>query len=176
MRKGVITAVLVAAFVSAAMPAYAANPSDQTITASIGSSLTVNTSPDATVSNWALATTGANTTGGGSIVVTSNVPYTVSVTGSKATMSEYDTTLGTPAYVSGGKTLALPLNIQATKSAVTTTAVVGTSSSTLITSLGLAANETYTLTLSQTTSIADAALVSGHVYRTVVTYLAASTL
>jgi hypothetical protein len=173
MKKFFAVAIVAVAVLGIALPAGAAT---QTVTANIAGSLSMGTSPSSTVADWALAATGANTTSGGSIGVTSNGPYTVSVTADKTRMTQYDTTAGT--YVaSSPKTLTAPLNVIATSTSGTgvgATAIVGTSS-TLATGAGLG-TDAYSVQLSQATSIADSALPSGYTYRIVLTYTAASTL
>ena len=170
--------VLVAAL-SVALIAVPAGAADQVITANIGSSLTLDTAPTATVSDWALAASGANTTSGGSIGISANDAYTVAVSADKPVLSEYDTTSG--AYVVGGKTLATPLSVLAVWTSGTSpvpgigaTATIGVSSL-LAQGTGLGADQ-YALTLSQPTLISDAALPSGRTYRIVLTYVLASTL
>jgi hypothetical protein len=171
---GVVLAVGALAFAS---PAGAA---PQTIDANLGSTLSMTTSPTASVSGWNLASTGANTTSGGSIGVNSNQPYTIAVTADKAKLTEYVT--GTSSYVaSSPKALTTALSVLAVRSGgtalvpgVAATAVIGTSSSLAVgTGLG---TDTYDLTLSQPTLITDAALPSGETYHIVLTYTLSSTL
>ncbi|MGZ4214003.1 MAG: hypothetical protein ACXVQV_12300 [Actinomycetota bacterium] len=132
--------------------------------------------PTGTVSGWTLASTGTNTISGGTLTVSALLsPYTVTVTADKTRMSEYSG----GGYVSNGKTLSDPLNVTATLSTphclvpgVGATAIIGTSS-TLATGTGLAitgCSDTYTITLSQATSVADPALVPGHTYHISLTY------
>jgi len=132
--------------------------------------------PTATISSWNLASTGPNSISGGTLTVSALLSaYTVTVTADKTRMTEYSGS----AYVSGGKTLAAPLNVTA---ALTTphclvpgtgaTAIIGTST-TLATGVGLAltgCTDTYMITLSQATSITDPALTPGHKYHIVLTY------
>ena len=173
MKRIFVAAIVAVAILGIAVPAGAAS---QTITANIAGSLSMGTAPSSTVADWALAATGANTTSGGSIGITGNGPYTVSVTADKTRMTQYDTTAGT--YVaSSPKTLTAPLNVVATSTSGTgvgATAIVGTST-TLATGAGLG-TDAYSVQLSQLTAIADAALPSGYTYRIVLTYQATSTL
>jgi hypothetical protein len=129
------------------------------------------------VSGWTLATSGANTTSGGSMTISSNAPYTATVTADKAALSEY----ASGAYVVSGKTLSSPLSVVPSRTGgtalvpgVATPAVVGTSTL-LGTGTGLG-TDTYSLTLSQPTLISDSALPAGSTYHIVLTYTASSTL
>jgi len=164
-----ITALLIGAF---AIPASA---STQTIDATLGSSLSMTATPTASVS-WSLASSGANTTSGGSMTINSNVAYTVNVTADKSTMTEY--TSG--AYVSSSpKTLTTALTVQSVRSAGTA-AVPGVGSNAVIGTSTLAATgtglgtDTYDETLSQPTLITDPALPAGHTYHIVLTYTASA--
>lgn len=172
MKRMVIFAAALLAILAVMPPAGAA---DQIITASIGSSVTMSTNPTETISNWSLSALGANTTSGGSVGVSANVPYTLTVVADKAKMSEYNT--GSSAYVSGGKTLTNALSVVPVLSSGTGVPVasvaVGTSASALAAGVGLS-TDVYDLTLSQTTLITDEPLASGRVYRIVLTYTAAA--
>ena len=97
------------------------------------------------------------------------------VTGDKTRMTEYSG----GAYVGGGKILTAPLNVTAALTnphclvpGTGATAIIGTST-TLATGVGLAltgCTDTYSITLSQLTSISDPALTPGHNYHIVLTY------
>lgn len=150
----------------------------QTIDATLGSSVSMTTAPTATVSGWALAGSGANTRSGGSMTISSNAPYTVTVVADKAKMTEYVT--ATALYVATApKTLTNSLSVIPTLTSGTGVPVaslaVGTTAGTLATGSGLG-TDSYSLTLSQTTVIGDAALPSGRTYHIVLTYTASSTL
>jgi hypothetical protein len=173
MKRMILAGVIAVAIATIASPAFAVT-NTQTVTASLGSSLSVTTAPTSSVSSWTLASSGANTTSGGSIAVNSNVAYTISVTADKATMSEWDGS----AYVNGGKTLTTAMSVIASRSSgtattpgVAATAVIGTSS-TLATGTGLG-SDTYSLTLSQPTVITDSALQTNS-YHIVLTYTSAA--
>jgi hypothetical protein len=156
----------------------AANP--QTVTGNVATSLSMDTtSLTTTISNWALAAYGSNTTSGGSMTITSNVPYTVNVTSDKTVMSEYNTASST--YVASGKTLTSPLSVTAARSGGDAVvpgvgATAASNGSTLLaTGTGLG-SDTYATTLSQPTVIKDPRLGTNRTYRMVLTYTVSSTL
>ena len=176
MRKLIgasVVALLIGAF---AIPASA---STQTIDATLGSTLAMTATPSSSVS-WTLASSGANTTSGGSMTINSNQPYIVSVTADKTKMTEYVT--ASSAYATGTpKTLTTALTVQSVRSAGTavvagvgSNAVVGTSTL-AATGTGLG-TDTYDETLSQPTLITDSALPAGETYHIQLTYTASSTL
>lgn len=177
MKKLSLMALTLASLLAAAAPAQA---NTQVIDATITSTLSMDTKPTAAISGWSLASTGANTTSGGSIGINANQAYTVTVTADKTRMTEYVT--ATSSYVATTpKSLASPLSVVTARTGgtaatpgVAATAVVGTST-TLATGTGLG-TDTYSVTLSQPTTIADPALPSGRTYHIVLTYTAASTL
>lgn len=178
MKRLIAAALLTAGSLAiAAMPAGAA---PQVIDANLGSTLSMTTSPTASVSGWALASTGANTASGGQVGIESNQPYTVTVTADKSRMTEYVT--ASSAYVtSGPRALSNAISVIALRSAGTAvtpgvgaTAVIGTST-TLLTGTGLG-TDTYDITLSQPTLITDPALPSGRTYHIELTYTLSSTL
>ena len=173
MKKLLTVAAIAAALTAAAVPAGAA---DQIVTASVDSVISMSTPPSATVSFGTL-TTGAHTASGGSVGISANVPYLVTVSADKTAMSEYDT-VGT-AYVASGKTLASPLSIIPVRSGgtalvpgIATPAIIGVSTL-LATATGLG-TDTYDLTLSQPTGLTDRTLAVGHTYRIVLTYTASA--
>jgi hypothetical protein len=174
MKKILAAGIVVLALGAMALPASA---STQTIDATLGSTLAMTATPSSTVA-WGLASTGANTTSGGSLTVNSNAPYTATVTADKTKMTEWVT--GTPgAYASSPKTLATALSVAGSRSAGTAavagvgaTAVVG-ASTTLATGTGLG-TDTYDVTLSQPTLITDSGLPSGETYHIVLTYTASA--
>src|SRR5581483_4733050 len=71
-----------------ALPA-SADTATQVVIATLGSSVSISTAPTATVDFGNLAAVGANTVSGGSIGVTANTPYTLTVQGNKAKMTKY---------------------------------------------------------------------------------------
>lgn len=166
-RRGVRTAAACAALLALASPAMASI------------SMTVN--PTTSIS-WNLAAEGANSRSGGSMTISATLPYRVTLTADKTRLSEYNPS--TPGYVTGGKTLAAPLNVTAARTGGTatvpgigSTAVVGTSTTVATGTGGLGGQtDAYAITLSQTTAITDQALASGRVYRIVLTYTASSAL
>jgi hypothetical protein len=177
MKRLMAAAAIAIGTFAIALPAGA---STQTIDATLTSTLSMTSSPTASVSGWVLASTGANTTSGGSIGINSNQPYTVAVTGDKSRLTEYVT--GTSSYVaSSPKTLTGALSVVAARSAgtalvpgVAATAIVGTSSALAVgTGLG---TDTFDVTLSQPTLIVDPALPAGETYHIVLTYTLSSTL
>src|ERR1043166_8684856 len=112
-RLFLAAALAVGVFAIAATPASAA---PQVIDANVASAISMTTSPTASISGWNLASTGANTTSGGSIAVNSNQPYTVTVTADKSKMTEYIT--ASSAYVSSSpKSLTTALSVIASRSA-----------------------------------------------------------
>lgn len=176
MRRLLAGMAIAAAVLAIAIPALGA---PQTVDATVGSTLSMTTSPSSSVSGWVLASTGANTTSGGSLAINSNQPYIVSATGDKGSMTEYVT--ASSDYASSPKALTSPITVTATRTGGTApvagagaSAVIGTSS-TLATGLGLG-TDSYDITLSQPTSIADPALPAGRTYHIVLTYTLSSTL
>jgi hypothetical protein len=177
MRKLVVAVVAV---ICISIPVAATASSSQVIDASLSSTVSMTTSPTATISSWTLASTGANTRSGGQMTINANGPYLVSVTADKTRMTEYVTS--TSSYVSSSpKTLTSPLTVTATRSSGTAVtpgaglaAIVGTST-TLATGTGLG-TDTYDVSLSQPTAITDTALPSGETYHIELTYTASSTL
>lgn len=176
MRKLIAAAVMVVSL-ALAVPAGAET---QTIDASLSGALSMTTAPNSTVSGWTLASTGANTTSGGSMIVNANQPYTVNVTADKSRLTEYVTS--TSSYVgTSPKALTTALTVTPVRTSgtapvpgVASTAVIGTSTL-LATGTGLGTDE-YSLTLSQPTLITDPGLTTGRTYHIVLTYTAASTL
>lgn len=144
-----------------------------TIDATISTSLTMNTAPSASV-NWSLAATGANTTSGGSMNITSNVPYKVTVKGAKDYLTAWDGT----AY-DDTKKLASATSVTATSTAGTGVGALAAVSSSVdapvATGIG-GGTDNYTLQLSQPTTIADKPLAGTSKYRNVLTYTLSSTL
>lgn len=178
-----IAAVTAAGAIAAASTAGLAPAAHaaQNVDATLGSSVTLDATGATNVSGWTLATSGANTASGGTLGVTSNSPYTLSVTFDKTRMTEWDTTLGTPAYVASGKALTSPLTVTPTRTGgtapvptVTAGAVSGTSTL-LATGVGTG-TDSYSVSLGQPTTVADNALATGHTYHIVLTYTASSTL
>jgi hypothetical protein len=180
-RLGSMKKLLVAGMVALVIGAVAipASASTQTVDATLASTLSMTATPSSAVS-WSLASSGSNTTSGGSLTVNSNQPYTATVTADKSKMTEYVT--GSSAYVSNSpKTLGSALTVQSSRSAGTavvagsgSNATIGTST-TIGTGTGLG-TDTYDVTLSQPTAITDPALPAGETYHIVLTYTLSSTL
>src|SRR6266496_601744 len=85
MKKILAIGIVALAIGAMALPASA---STQTIDATLGNTLAMTATPSSTVS-WALASSGANTTSGGSLTVNSNQPYTATVAADNSRMTEY---------------------------------------------------------------------------------------
>lgn len=169
-----IVAGLIVGVATVAVPGFAA---DQTLDATLASTVSMTGNPTAAVSDWTLASSGSNTTSGGNMTVNANSVYVVSVTADKTRLSEWDT----DAYVTDGAALGAALNVIAARTGGTAlvagvgaTAVVGTST-TLATGTG-GGTDTYGITLSQLTAVTDEALPAGRTYHTVLTYTASSSL
>jgi hypothetical protein len=176
MKKILAPSILLSMVALLAIPASA---DDQVIDATLSNTVSMTASPTSSVSGWSLASTGANTTSGGSMTINSNSAYTVTVSGDKTRMSEYET--ATTSYVTSGRTLTNALSVTASRTGGTAVvpgvgaiAVVGTSN-TLATGTGLGTDD-YSVTLSQPTAITDESLASGYTYHIVLTYTASSTL
>lgn len=177
MKKLIAPTVLVLMLAAVAEQASA---STQTIDATISNTVSMTTTPTSAVSGWALGSSGANQTSGGSMAINANSAYTVTVTADKALMTEY-ITADTAYETTSPKTLSTALSVIASRTGGTAavagvgaTAVVGTST-TLATGTGLGTDE-YSITLSQPTVITDEALPSGRTYHIELTYTASSTL
>lgn len=138
-----IAAVFVAAL---AVPASA---EDQAVSTTINSSVAMSTAPDAAVDLGALNPGDTGTASGGTLGVTANVAYTVTVSSSAAQMT------GTAG------SLAADLGVTATTAtgtgvgAATTSSVANTSPTAIATGAGLT-DDTYSLSLSQLASVTDA--------------------
>src|SRR5258708_2600451 len=112
MKKMLAIGIVALAVAAMAIPASA---STQTIDATLGSTLAMTATPSSTVS-WGLASSGANTTSGGSLTVNSNQPYTATVTADKTKMTEWIT--ASSAYVaSSPKALTTALSVAGARSA-----------------------------------------------------------
>ena len=130
----------------------------------------------AIVSGWSLSSSGSNSISGGTLTVSALLSsYTVTVQADKARMSEYSG----GAYVGGGKTLGAALHVitartggsGASCNGVGQDATVGTSATTVASGPGgVLCSDIYSVMLSQTTSVADGALLPGHTYHIVLTY------
>lgn len=153
----------------AALPADASSAT-QVVVATIGPTVSISTAPTATVDFGAMAAVGANTTSGGSIGITANTPYQLTVEANVARMTK---------YVGGsyeeGVTLAAPLSVVPVLSGGTGVPVaslaVGKTAAPIATGL-LAGTDVFALTLSQPTSTTDLPTT----YRSVLTYTASPTL
>lgn len=177
LRRSVQTMVGMV-FILALLVPGGAGAATQTIDATLGSSVSMTTSPTASISGWALSAAGANTTSGGSMTIQANAPYTVTVVADQAKMTEYVT--GTSSYVTPSpKQLTAALSVVPTLSGGAGVPVaslaVGTVAAPLATGTGLT-TDSYALTLSQTTAVTDSPLASGRTYHIVLTYTASAAL
>lgn len=155
----------------------------QEVNATIGSSVSMTSAATDILAAdpWVLLGTGANTRSGGSVTVSANSAYALTVVADKATMTEYN--VATASYqATSAKSLTTPLSVVAVRSAgsalvpgVGVAAVTGTIATPLATGTGLG-TDTYALTLSQPTLVTDAPLAAGKTYRTVLTYTASAAL
>ncbi|HEX2240742.1 MAG TPA: hypothetical protein VHJ82_06340 [Actinomycetota bacterium] len=174
MRKVSLVALIGVAFAALFSPAKAAT---QVIDATLAPGVSMTAVPTPNIS-WALAMSGANTTSGGSMTVSANTPYTVTMSAEKDFLTQHNGT----GYVSGGSQLSSPLTVTAARTGGT--AVVpgvglvlpaSTIGGPIGTGTGLG-TDTFSLTLSQPTVITDKALPTGHTYHNVLTYTASATL
>ncbi|MDQ3646046.1 MAG: hypothetical protein M3345_03825 [Actinomycetota bacterium] len=176
MKLGRMAAVgAMSAIVAGALVAPAAAETT-VIDASLATALSMTTAPAANVSGWNLAATGANSTSGGSLAVNANVPYTVTMSAQKTTLTEYVT--ATSAYeATAPKSLGSPLTVTPTSTGGTGVAAAATSATggVVVTGIG-GGTDSFTLSLSQPTTIADDPLTTGRTYHNVLTYTLASTL
>jgi hypothetical protein len=142
-------------------------------------SVSMTVSPTPSVS-WSLASTGSNTTSGGTLRVAATESYLVTVSADRTKLTEYITGTG---YASSPKALAASLSVLTTLqsglgvpispvSAGTSAATIATGTGTVLTP----ATDTYGITLSQATAITDPALPSGRTYHLVLTYTASAAL
>lgn len=176
MRRKFIAGAVFAAAVGA-LAAPHAKAETQTIDATLGSSVSMTTAPS-NVASWALAASGTNTKSGGSLAVSANSSYTVSVVAEKATLSEWDGA----AYVTGGKSLASALTVSATRTggtapvaATSTSVAVATVAGTLVTGSGGGTDE-FSVSLSQPTLSTDKPLSGTNTYHNKLTYTASAAL
>jgi len=142
-------------------------------------SVSMTTTPTATISDWVLQPTGANQRSGGTVTINATEPYEVTMTADKTRLSEWDT--GTSSYVTDGETLGAAPQVTAARTGGTAlvpgvgaTATIGVTDS-VATGTGLGTDE-YAITLSQATTILDKALPGGRTYHIVLTYTASATL
>lgn len=166
MRRTISALFAVAAMI--ALVALPATGATQVVTAAVGSSVSISTPPSAAV-NFGTLAIGANTVAGGTLAVTSNTAYTVTVAADKASMTEWDG----DAYGSGALTTPLVLTptLASGVPVVTPLAAVGTTPQTIMVGTGLT-SDSATLQLAQTLLASDAP----GTYRTVLTYTAAPAL
>jgi hypothetical protein len=165
-RTRLATAAL--ATVTAALLAAPAAADTSTVTATVSSSVSISTAPSGSVGFGTLAP-GLNTVSGGTLAVTANTAYTVTVAADKATMTVWDgTAYGTDAL---GTALALVPTISGGAPVVTSIAAIGTLAQTLMTGVG-GTTDSASLSLEQTLLSTD----KPGSYRTVLTYTAAPTL
>ncbi len=177
MMKKVLAGTALALVTGAFLAPAKADVANQTIDATLGSSVALTAAPS-DVSSWALAASGANTTSGGNLTVSANTAYTVSVVAEKATLSEWNGT----GYVSNGKSLTAPMTVSATRTGGTaavaglaTPASVGVASAGLITGTG-GGTDAFSVSLSQPTLITDKPLTGTNTYHNKLTYTASAAL
>lgn len=165
-------AAALAALALAALPAGADTTSTQTIDAAIAGTITMSTTPSATVSSWNLSASGANTVSGGTIVVAANTPYKVTVMSDVAKMTQWT---GTAYVTPSPKVLTSLLSVLTSLTGGAGVAVpavaVGTTAQNIATGTGLS-TDTYSLSLSQPTVITDAPAS----YHMVLTYTATANI
>jgi hypothetical protein len=169
-RRGLVkkAAIVGAGLTAMAVPAHAATTQTQTLDGVIASTVSI-TAPAAV--NFYTFTLGANSTGGGSMTVTANVPYTVTLAAQKATMTEWVS----GAYVSSSpKTLAAGsvITLSSTDVGASPVGAVTSTVSALPIATGLSGTHTYTVSVAQAISTADAPAA----YHNLLTYTAAATL
>lgn len=159
-------AALVAALSFASIGAAGAE--EQTLTGTIDPAVTINAAP-ATLVDFGTFALGENTESGGSMTVSANVDYVLSVKATKATMTSYDS--GTSTY--GDKALAAPLTILASPDLLSATSIgivpVGTTDTPIAAGVGLV-DTVFGLSLTQLVGTTDA---PGE-YRNVLTYTASA--
>lgn len=149
----------------------------QVIDGTLSASISMTTSPSPTVA-WVFAPSGANSASGGTVGVTANTPYILTVAADKTRLTEYIT--ASSAYeTTSPKTLFSPLSVLAawaSGSGVSSgTIAAGTTATTIAAGAGLTV-DTYSITLSQPTTIADPPLAAGRTYHIVLTYTASAPL
>ncbi|MFN2524699.1 MAG: hypothetical protein ABR505_00305 [Actinomycetota bacterium] len=173
MRKVSLVA-LIGALAALLSPAKAAT---QVIDATLAPGVAMTAVPTPNIT-WALAMAGANTTSGGSMTVSANTPYTVTMSAEKDFLTQHNGS----GYVSGGSALSAPLTVTAQR----------TGGTALIPGVGLVlpastlggpigggtggGTDQYSITLSQPTVITDKPLPEGHTYHNVLTYTASATI
>lgn len=162
------TVALAALAVTVAVLAAPAGAETTVVTASLGSSVSISTPPSAAVNMGALSL-GANTASGGSIAVSANTAYTVTVAADNATMKSWN------GSTYGADALTTPLTLTPTLAGgvpvVSPVAAVGTTPATFMTGTGLT-SDSATIQLAQTVLAGD----KPGTYRTVLTYTAAPSL
>lgn len=174
LRTAVATAVSSLSIAVAASGMIAANASTQIVDASIGTSVSMTTSPSGSVDLGSLPAIGNTTLSAGSMVVQTNslLGATVTVQGLKSSLTKFD---GVSTYDDTVK-LAGPLSVATTSSDVgalpVPVAVVTNLAATPIAAPLLPGTYTYALSISQPTLVTDA---PGS-YRNVLTYTAAPVL
>jgi hypothetical protein len=171
---GVVAASLVA-------PAKAAEQTGtQTIDATVSSSFTMSLS-DATVGTsgapWVLAASGPNAgRAAGTLSVSANSAYTVTVQAQRATLTEFD---GTAYIAPTPRSLASATSLTTTLSSglgVGTPATPVLSAAPTVIATGGLASDVFTLSMAQPTTVADATLPAGRTYHNLFTYTGTSAL
>lgn len=165
IAAGILAASTLSVFAGAAAAQDAA---DTTVTGTIAESISISSAP-ATAVNMTLASTGANTASGGTIEVTANADYTLTVQGDKNAMTSWDGSVYDDITTLGSSMTVTPVLDSGV--GVPVAAIVSTAEEIIATSVGLT-TDTYSLTLAQPTTVADAP----GTYRIVLTYTASPTL
>lgn len=168
--KAIVGALALAGLAGATALPASADTAQQIVIASLGATVSISTAPTASVDFGALAPVGPNTTSGGSIGVTSNVPYTLTVQSNKAKMTKYVGGVYTDAVSLAAALAVVPVLSSGTGVPVPSLAV-GTTAAPIATGV-LPGTDVFALTLSQTTSLTDTQTS----YREVLTYTASPTL
>jgi hypothetical protein len=173
------SAVVVAAALVA--PANAATQTGtQTIDATLSSSFTMSLS-NGTVGTpaapWVLAASGPNAgRAAGTLSVSSNSAYTVTVQGQQPTLTEWDGSAyiaPTPASLAANTALSTVIS---TGTGVGTPATPVTSVAPTLIATGALSSDVFNLTMAQPTTIADATLQAGRTYHNLFTYTGTSAL
>jgi hypothetical protein len=168
--KAVGGALALAGFAAATALPASADTAQQIVVAQLLGTVSISTAPTATVDFGSLAPVGPNTTSGGSIGVTSNVPYTLMVQSNKAKMTKYVAGVYTDAVTLTAALAVVPVLSSGTGVPVPSLAI-GTTAAPIGAGI-LPGTDVYALTLSQTTSLTDTQTS----YREVLTYTASAVL
>lgn len=161
-------AALLAAAATAALLAVPATAQTTVVTAAVGGSVSISTPPSAAV-NFGTLALGVNNASGGTVAVSANTPYTVTVVADKATLTSWNGS----AYGADALTTALTVTptLASGVPVVTPVAAVSTTPQTVMSGVGLT-SDSATLQLTQTVLATD----KPGAYRSVLTYTAAPAL